>query len=425
MVIKNLRKHGGSMPQKTDYIYVGMDIHKETHTAVLMTYMEERLGKIKITNNIAGYRRLKAYVEKIQGNRIPIYGLEDVSHYGRDLAVYLLDQEYIVKEVNSALSCMERNSYATVKKNDEWDARCICSVLSRRSDSLPDANPQDYYWTMKHLVGRRDALVKNTSALVRQFHEQIQKQYPSYKKFFTVIECQTSLAFFERYPSAGHLTGVTVQELGTFLREQSHNTCSDKRAERILNLVEQDKMKEREYQSGRDLILQSITRQMIFNQQEMKRLEWMQGELLKELGYHLETIPGISTVTASALVAHIGDIKRFKNADRLANYAGVAPICHSSAGKGKNTQNKHLGNRDLYNVLYLLAMQQIQVNKEGTARNPLLRAYFEYKVSQGKTKIQAMVCIMRRLVSIIYRMMKNQTPYQMPEVESPKEQMIS
>ena len=125
------------MPQKTDYIYVGMDIHKETHTAVLMTYMEERLGKIKITNNIAGYRRLKAYVEKIQGNRIPIYGLEDVSHYGRDLAVYLLDQEYIVKEVNSALSCMERNSYATVKKNDEWDARCICSVLSRRSDSLP------------------------------------------------------------------------------------------------------------------------------------------------------------------------------------------------------------------------------------------------------------------------------------------------
>jgi len=151
----------------------------------------------------------------------------------------------------------------------------------------------------------------------------------------------------------------------------------------------------------------------------------MQGELLKELGYHLETIPGISTVTASALVAHIGDIKRFKNADRLANYAGVAPICHSSAGKGKNTQNKHLGNRDLYNVLYLLAMQQIQVNKEGTARNPLLRAYFECKVSQGKTKIQALICIMRRLVSIIYRMMKNQTPYQMPEVESPKEQMVS
>ena len=167
--------------------------------------MEERLGKIKITNNIAGYRRLQAYVEKYRRNLIPIYGLEDVSHYGRDLAIYLLDQDYTVKEVNSALSFMERNSYATVKKSDEWDAQCISAVLSRRSETLPDANPQDYYWTMKHLVGRRDALVKNTASLIQQFHEQIQKQYPGYKQFFHDIECRTSLAFFERYPSAGHL----------------------------------------------------------------------------------------------------------------------------------------------------------------------------------------------------------------------------
>jgi len=137
---------------------------------------------------------------------------------------------------------------------------------------------------------------------------------------------------------------------------------------------------------------------------------------LQELGYHLETIPGVNTITASALVAHIGDIKRFKNADKLANYAGAAPICHSSAGKGKTTQNKALGNRNLYAVLYMLAMQQIQVNRDGKARNPLLRAYFECKVAQGKTKVQAMICIMRRLVSIIYRMMKNQTAYRMPEV---------
>jgi len=62
-------------------------------------------------------------------------------------------------------------------------------------------------------------------------------------------------------------------------------------------------------------------------------------------------------------------------------------------------------------------MQQIQINRDGRVRNPLLRAYFECKVSQGKTKIQAMICIMRRMVSIIYSMMKNQTPYRMPEVK--------
>ena len=67
---------------------------------------------------------------------------------------------------------------------------------------------------------------------------------------------------------------------------------------------------------------------------------------------------------------------------------------------GKPYQNKSLGNRELYSVLYLLAMQQIQVNRNGEARNPEMRAYFEYKVSKGKIKIHALICTMRRLVRI-------------------------
>jgi len=76
-----------------------------------------------------------------------------------------------------------------------------------------------------------------------------------------------------------------------------------------------------------------------------------------------------------------------------------------------------------------LIMQQVHLNTKGQARNPLLRAYFESKVSEGKTKIQALLCIMRRLVNIIYSMMKNKTAYRMPEivvkVTEEKEQVIS
>lgn len=114
------------------------------------------------------------------------------------------------------------------------------------------------------------------------------------------------------------------------------------------------------------------------------------------------------------MISHIGEIERFLSASKLASYAGVAPICFSSAGKGKNVQNKNQGNRELYAVLYLLAMQQIQVNTKGEARNPIMRAYFECKMVEGKTKIQALLCIMRRLVNIIYSMMKKKTAYQIP-----------
>jgi len=400
-----------------------------------MTYMEEHIGEIEISNNLKGFQRLVAYVEKCQAKKklkhlTPLYGLEDVTHYGRNLAVYLLDREHPVKEVNSALSYMERMSYPSVKKNDMWDARCVCAVLMRRYELLPDADPKDYYWIMKQLVHRRNALVKAKSALLQQFHEQIQYDYPSYKKFFFEVECKTSIAFFEQYPSSQTLEGTSVEELAEFLRIPSHNACSTKRAEKILELVEGDAVKAHNYQFGRDFIIQSMMRNIRFILDELGRINKLQKKLVKEVNYHLETLPGVNTVTACALIAQIGDISRFKSADKLANYAGVAPLCFSSGGKGKNVQNKTQGNRELYSVLYLLAMQQIHVNTKGQARNPVLRTYFESKVSGGKTKIQALLCIMRRLVNIIYSMMKNQTAYRMPVLKEPevteeKEQKIS
>lgn len=415
---------------KTDYVYVGMDIHKETHTAVLMTYMEERIGEIQIENNRNGFKRLHAYVERCKQAYTPMYGLEDVTHYGRNLAIFLLEKEHIVKEVNSALSFMERKSFPTTKKSDTWDAQCISAVLMRRFQTLPDANPQDYYWTLKQLVNRRDALAKTKGMLMRQFHDQIQCSYPGYKKFFHELECNTSLTFYEAYPSAGELETVTVEELAEFLRKPSHNCCSTKKATQILDRIEEDAIKERDYQFGRDFIVRSIVRHLRYHCEELDKIEIVLEKMLKEQDYQLQTLPGVHIVTACALIAHIGDIECFRNANKLASYAGVAPICFSSAGKGKDLQNKNQGNRELYAVLYMLAMQQIQVNKKGQARNPIMRAYFETKISEGKTKIQALLCIMRRLVNIIYSMMKNKTAYQFPQIDTvkerlEKEQMIS
>lgn len=50
----------------------------------------------------------------------------------------------------------------------------------------------------------------------------------------------------------------------------------------------------------------------------------------------LQTIPGVSEITAAALIAEIGvDMNQFPTADHLASWAGVAPGNHESAGKKK------------------------------------------------------------------------------------------
>ena len=404
------------MHKKQNHIYVGLDLHKDTHTAVIIDCWDEKIDSITIENKPSDFTKLMNKVKKHAGNLTPVYGLEDVHGYGRSLAVFLIERGMIVKEVNSALSFMERMSYPTTKKSDDWDAKCIASVLLRKLDTLPNANPQDLYWTIKMMVNRRDAIVKSVTTLTNQLHENLNYNYPSYKKFFSDVNSKTALAFYEKYPSPKHLIGVTDEELAEFLRKPSHNSCSTRKAKEILDIVESDGDTTREYQESRDFIIQSIVRDIAFKNEEIKKVEVEMKKLLKLLDLKLETIPGVDTVTAIALVAHIGDIKRFRNADKLAKFSGIAPVNFSSAGKGKDKKSKQ-GNREPYGVFYFLAVQQIQVSSRGTPRNPVFLEYYKRKISEGKTKIQALVCVMRRLNNIIYGMMKNKTEYVMPNVE--------
>ena len=51
-------------------------------------------------------------------------------------------------------------------------------------------------------------------------------------------------------------------------------------------------------------------------------------------------------------------------------------------------------------------------------RNSVVRAYYEKRKAEGNTSQQALICISRRLISIIYGMLKHGTEYRMPVVES-------
>jgi transposase len=76
--------------------------------------------------------------------------------------------------------------------------------------------------------------------------------------------------------------------------------------------------------------------------------------MLRHFDYKLTTLPGVNTATASKLIAEIGDIRRFRNADKLAKYAGIAPVTFSSAGKGKDKAlSRAIGNCIVFSISLL------------------------------------------------------------------------
>ncbi|MEG1285270.1 MAG: transposase [Romboutsia sp.] len=263
-------------------------------------------------------------------------GIRRCGGNGRSLAVFLKENGYIVKEVNPSYSSSERKNYPTTKKNDTWDAQCIANVLMRKVDDLPDANPSDLYWTLKQYVYRREAMVKASTTTKIQLHEQLVKNYTSYKKFFCDIDGNTALAFWEKYPSPSKLEGVSAKDLRTFLLIESSNACSTKKAESILAFVEGDGDTFREYQNSRDELVKSYVRSLKYYKEEIEKLNKEIKTILSNLDYKLDSLTGVGAVTAAQLIAEIGDIDRFKNADKLAQYAGIAPVNFSSAGKGND-----------------------------------------------------------------------------------------
>lgn len=275
-----------------------------------------------------------------------MYGLENTYGYGRALAVWLIGKGYFVKDVNPALSFAQRKSTPIYKKDDSHDAEAVALVLINKLDTLPDAVPDDVYWTLSQLMRRRDTIKTHQVRLKNQLHEQLCTSYPSYKQFFSDINCQTALYFFQKYPSPEYLNGKTVEGLAEELRVPSHNSCSIKKCEKLLKFIASDGVPRREYQSARNTITRSIICDLQHYNEQLKEVEQALKEMYPEFNCTLMTIPGIDLVTACKLLSEIGDIKRFPNADKLAKFAGVAPVKISSSGKGGDFPSKQ-GNRRL------------------------------------------------------------------------------
>lgn len=112
----------------------------------------------------------------------------------------------------------------------------------------------------------------------------------------------------------------------------------------------------------------------------------------------LMTIRGIDVINAFTILAEIDDIARFATPDSLANYAGLVPSQHSSAGKDRFGRVIKGGAKMLRWAL-TEAVQQLSKQDEGPYRNLVRR------VKKRKSKGVAMAAVARKLLVAIWHML--------------------
>jgi transposase len=404
---------------KMRYTYIGIDSHKDTHTAVIMDCFYEKLGVIDFDNRPSKFGKFLADAEKfkIDGTDL-LFGLEDVAVYGRSLMAFLNEQGQLVKHVNSFAVARERKNQSVTQKTDAIDAQCAARVLINRFDTLPDAAPHDRVWILRSLVARRKSIIRSNSSLKNHLHGLLTAHYPNYRNYFRGIDGQTSLAFFMRYPSPATLIGVTVEELTGLLFEASGGRIGVAKAQEILGSLEDTAV---ELQEIRDLAVQSAIRQMQFNLQEIEQLDKTLAKVLAGFDCTLTSMNGIDVVSAAQLLSCIGDVTRFPTPAKLAQYAGIAPVTYASGKTDLQFANKR-GNRELNSLFFMLAVRvTMTVTHKQIVVNPFFYEYYHRKISEGKTKKQALKCVQRRLVNIIWTMLRNNEDYvNPPMLNAPK-----
>ncbi|MCI0480825.1 MAG: transposase, partial [Candidatus Dadabacteria bacterium] len=154
-------------------------------------------------------------------------------------------------------------------------------------------------------------------------------------------------------------------------------------------------------------IRQQIQKYELLAEQE-KALDERIERLVKELESPILTIDGIAETNGGIILGEIGSIERFDNVEELIAFAGLDPAIHDS-GNFQST-NLHISKRGspyLRSALYMSALVAMRCN-------PVCKAFADRLRSRGKKNKVIIVAVARKLLTIVYSVLKNNRPFFVP-----------
>ena len=100
-------------------------------------------------------------------------------------------------------------------------------------------------------------------------------------------------------------------------------------------------------------------------------------------------------ITTAVILGEVGNVARFADKNHFASYNGTAPADRGSAGNPQPSVNSK-GNRRLNHAIHIVAVTQVRNDTPA-------RRLFVRKVSEGKTKREALRVVKRRVSDAVFR----------------------
>jgi transposase len=330
--------------------FVGVDLHKQTITLVVVDAARKLLFRKRFSNLMS--EQIVAFLKSLGEFQLTV---EATASY--EWFVQLV--EPLASRVVLAHPGKLRVIAESTRKSDKLDAKVLAEMLAL------DQIPASYRPTPRQRDHRQ--LVRQ-----RQFW---QRKITGVRNKIRRILSNYNLDRRDLFTMAGQewLTTAAVSSMDRFCLDQLVGEWND-----------------------------LVRRRMAVEQQlrEFAKSGSEQEQLDRAI---IQTIPGVGSVTSEVILAELADPRRFSSLKKVVAYAGLAPGQRESAGKRKNLHIEKTGSPLLRWVLVQAAWQLAK-------RSPKWRTIYENLKRRIGSK-KAIIAVSRRLLTICVTLLKRQDVY--------------
>jgi transposase len=342
-------------------IVIGVDAHKRTHTLVALDgVIGSSRGQTTIQATDDGALDALRFAAALDEERV--WAVEDCRHVTSRLERALLGAGERVIRVPPALTGESRKATRTPGKSDPIDARAVALAAIREGvESLPVAYLDEQAHEIRVLCDYRDQLINERVKLVNRLRWHLVRIAPQ-------LEAQLGPEAFRAPRNRARLARQLRQ-----LPPSPERRVAKAQLRRINEIT-----------TEQEELFAELT------------------ELVRRHAPQLLEQRSIGTVTAAVIIGRTAGAQRFRSEACFARHAGTAPIPATSGNTVRYRLHRG-GDRQLNRAIHIIALGRL-------AWDPTTRAYIQRRVSDGKTKREAIRCLKRHIARQIFHLLYTTQP---------------
>lgn len=379
---------------------VGIDIGKNNH---FFCVMDKETGEVIVQpvsfpNNREGFDFLVQKLKPFSKNSI-LVGMEDTGHYHFALLKYLLDRQLTVALINPKTTDFTRKMQGGITKNDKLDTLTICDVLDaperKKQYRITKVNSFDLY-EQKQLTRHHHNLKEELNVYTNRLQKSIDIVFPEFNSVFNSKYGTVYMNVLKRFGSAENIANADIRTIRKCFEIKG-------RGNRISLTPEQLKECAKNSigipSSAEVIQIRHLISQIELIHDQIDEIDKKIEEFSVKNNSPILSIPGISHFSGTSILAELGDISNYSKPSQVIKFAGVAPLHYeSSQYTAQHTAITKKGSKYLRKTLYQIILPVIRYN-------PVFKAYYQLKISQGKGHRCAQGHCVRKLLRIIYHLL--------------------